>query len=123
MNPITVTLICFGLIALMVLNVYIAIRKGKQNAESFRHNHDLILPTAHAFDAAKKVNSYNEKYKIDTEIHVANILYVSLNGVITYRITAKNVSGYEISRAIWKYNSLRSIEPNKFELLIQYSRK
>jgi len=79
MNPITVTLICFGIIALMVLIVYIAIRKGKQNAESLQHirsKHDLIVGEASPYVIAKAVGEYNQKYSIVPEQHEVIIMYV-----------------------------------------------
>lgn len=107
----------------MVLIVYIAIRKGKQNAECIRHKHDLILPTAHAMNAAKKVSDYNKKHQIDSDMFDAYIMYLSKDNMIIYRITAINANGYEVGRTVWKHNTLNSIDPDDFELLIQYVRK
>jgi len=65
--------------ALMVLNVYIAIRKGKQNAESLQHirsKHDLIVGEASPHTIARAVGEYNKKYSINPDDHEVIIMYM-----------------------------------------------
>lgn len=79
MNPITVTLISFGLIGLMVAIVYIAIQKGKRNAESLQHiraKHDLIVGDASPYTIARAVDEYNKKYSINPDDHEVILMYV-----------------------------------------------
>ena len=63
----------------MVLIVYIAIRKWKQNAESLQHirsKHDLIIGDASPYTIARAVGEYNSKYQIDSDKFEVIIQYI-----------------------------------------------